>query len=251
MSTVLSKKQMTEEDIKLNYITPAILKGWKGHITMETKITDGRINIRGNIVARSKPKFVDYMLYLNDGKPIAVVEAKDNNHSVSHGLQQVMTYAQMMDLPFAYSSNGDAFYEHDFLTGQEQQIDLDKFPTQDELVARYYAELNGGKGISDLEKKIVSQPYYSSQNTYPPRYYQRNAVNRTVEAIARGQQRVVKQMQDDMPLWFDMAKFLFAGEYDKIDYGKCETTIDTLLMQLAFAETMVRKRLKQLSGEDK
>ena len=194
MSTVLSKKQMTEEDIKLNYITPAIMNGWKGHITMETKITDGRINIRGNIVARSKPKFVDYMLYLNDGKPIAVVEAKDNNHSVSHGLQQAMTYAQMMDLPFAYSSNGDAFYEHNFLTGQEQQITLDKFPTQDELVARYYAELNGGKGISDLEKKIVSQPYYSSQSTYPPRYYQRNAVNRTVEAIARGQQRLLLVM---------------------------------------------------------
>lgn len=194
MSTVLSKKQMTEEDIKLNYITPAIMKGWKGHITMETKITDGRINIRGNIVARSKPMFVDYMLYLNDGKPIAVVEAKDNNHSVSHGLQQAMTYAQMMDLPFAYSSNGDAFYEHNFLTGQEQQIALDKFPTQDELVARYYAELNGGKGISDLEKKIVLQPYYSSQNTYPPRYYQRNAVNRTVEAIARGQQRLLLVM---------------------------------------------------------
>lgn len=194
MSTVLSKKQMTEEDIKLNYITPAILKGWKGHITMETKITDGRINIRGNIVARSKPKFVDYMLYLNDGKPIAVVEAKDNTHSASHGLQQAMTYAQMMDLPYAYSSNGDAFYEHNFLTGQEQQIALDKFPTQDELVARYCTELNDGKGISDLEKKIVSQPYYSSQSTYPPRYYQRNAVNRTVEAIARGQQRLLLVM---------------------------------------------------------
>jgi len=192
--TILGKKQMSEEDIKLNYTTPVILKGWKGHITMETKITDGRINISGNIVARSKPKFADYMLYLNDGKPIAVVEAKDNNHSVSHGLQQAMTYAQMMDLPFAYSSNGDAFYEHDFLTGQEQQIDLDKFPTQDELVARYYAELNGGKGISNLEKKIVSQPYYSSQSTYPPRYYQRNAVNRTVEAIARGQQRLLLVM---------------------------------------------------------
>ncbi len=192
--TILGKKQMSEEDIKLNFITPVILNGWKGHITMETKITDGRINIRGNIVARSKPKFADYMLYLNDGKPIAVVEAKDNNHSVSHGLQQAMTYAQMMDLPFAYSSNGDAFYEHDFLTGQEQQIALEKFPTQDELVARYYAELNDGKGISETEKKIVSQPYYSSQSTYPPRYYQRNAVNRTVEAIARGQQRLLLVM---------------------------------------------------------
>ena len=79
---ILGKKQMSEEDIKLNYITPVIQRGWKGHITMETKITDGRINIRGNIVARSKPKYADYLLYLNDGKPIAVVEAKDNNHSV-------------------------------------------------------------------------------------------------------------------------------------------------------------------------
>ena len=194
MSPILPKKQMSEEDIKLNYITPAILKGWKGHITMETKITDGRINIRGNMVARSNPKFVDYMLYLNDGNPVAVVEAKDNNHSISHGLQQAITYAQMMDLPFAYSSNGDAFYEHDFLTGQEQQIALDEFPTQNELVARYYAEMNDGKGISDMEKKIIDQPYYSSQNTYPPRYYQRNAVNRTVEAIARGQQRLLLVM---------------------------------------------------------
>ena len=188
--TILEKKQMSEEDIKLYFITPAIQKGWKDHITMETKITDGRMNI----VARSKPKFADYMLYLNDGKPIAVVEAKDNNHSVSHGLQQAMTYAKMMDLPFAYSSNGDAFYEHDFLTGKEREIALDNFPTQEQLIARYYRELNNGNGISEEEKKIVSQPYYSSQNTYPPRYYQRNAVNRTVEAIARGQQRLLLVM---------------------------------------------------------
>lgn len=191
---ILGKKQMSEEDIKLNYITPIILRGWKNHITMETKITDGRINIRGNIVARSKPKYADYILYLNDGKPIAVVEAKDNKHTVSHGLQQAITYAKMMDLPFAYSSNGDAFYEHDFLTGKEKEIALDDFPTQDELVKRYYSELNSGKGISDMEKKIISQPYYSSQNTYPPRYYQRNAVNRTVEAIAGGQQRLLLVM---------------------------------------------------------
>ena len=150
---ILSKKQMSEEDIKLNYITPAVQPGWFGHITMETKITDGRINIRDNMVARSTPKYADYLLYLNSGKPIAVVEAKDNNHTVTHGLQQAMTYAQMMDLPFAYSSNGDAFYEHDFLTGKEWQIPLDKFPSQEDLVARYYAELNGGSGITESEKK--------------------------------------------------------------------------------------------------
>lgn len=191
---MLGKKQMSEEDIKLNYITPAIQPGWKGYITMETKITDGRINLRGNMVARSKPKYADYVLYLNSGKPIAIVEAKDNNHTVSFGLQQAMTYAQMMDVPFAYSSNGDAFYEHDFLTGKEQQIALDKFPSQDQLIARYYAEINGGQGLSSDEKKVVEQPYYSSQSTYPPRYYQRNAVNRTVEAIAKGQDRLLLVM---------------------------------------------------------
>lgn len=192
--TILNKKQMSEEDIKLNYITPAIQPGWSGFITMETKITDGKINISGNVVVRNKPKFADYMLYLNDGKPIAVVEAKDNNHTVSYGLQQAMTYAKMMDLPFAYSSNGDAFQEHDFLTGKERQIALDKFPTQNDLVERYYDEINGGDGLSDDEKTIVGQPYYSSQNTYPPRYYQRNAVNRTVEAIAKGQDRLLLVM---------------------------------------------------------
>ena len=191
---ILSKKQMSEEDIKLNYITPAVQPIWLGHITMETKITDGRINLRGNMVSRGKPKFADYLLYLNDGKPIAVIEAKDNNHTVSHGLQQAMTYAQMMDIPFAYSSNGDAFYEHDFLTGKETLIELDKFPSQEELFARYYAEVNGGRGVNENERKIVEQPYYSSQNTYPPRYYQRNAVNRTVEAIARGQDRLLLVM---------------------------------------------------------
>ena len=191
---ILSKKQMSEEDIKLNYITPAIQPTWLGHITMETKITDGRINLRGNMVSRGKPKFADYLLYLNDGKPIAVIEAKDNNHTVSHGLQQAMTYAQMMDIPFAYSSNGDAFYEHDFLTGKETLIELDKFPSQEELFARYYTEVNGGCGFNENERKIVEQPYYSSQNTYPPRYYQRNAVNRTVEAIARGQDRLLLVM---------------------------------------------------------
>lgn len=185
---------MSEEDIKLNYITPALLSGWQGYITMETKLTDGRINLSGNLVARSKPKFADYVLYLNDGKPIAVVEAKDNNHSVSYGLQQAMTYALMMDLPFAYSSNGDAFYEHNFLTGKEREIPLDEFPTQKQLVEKYYAEVNDGQGISDNEKAIINQPYYSSQTTYPPRYYQRNAVNRTVEAIAKGKNRLLLVM---------------------------------------------------------
>ena len=106
--SIIPKSQMSEEDIKLQYITPAITSKWDvQHISMETKITDGRVNLKGNFVFREKPKRADYILYLNANNPIAIVEAKDNNHSISHGLQQAMLYAQMMDVPFAYSSNGD------------------------------------------------------------------------------------------------------------------------------------------------
>ena len=192
---IFDKKQMTEEDIKLQFITPAIQSKWGlGRMTMETRITDGRINLRGNLAVREKPKKADYVLYLAPNKPIAIVEAKDNNHSVSHGLQQAVTYARMQDIPFAYSSNGDAFQEHDLLTGLERELPLDAFPAPEELAARWEHGANGGAGVSAAEKAIVAQPYYSSQTTYEPRYYQRNAVNRTVEAIARGQKRLLLVM---------------------------------------------------------
>ncbi|WP_298731906.1 EcoAI/FtnUII family type I restriction enzme subunit R [uncultured Subdoligranulum sp.] len=191
MSTILSKKEMSEEDIKLQYITPAITSKWdRGKITMETQVTDGKINLKGNFVFREKPKRADYILYLNANNPIAIIEAKDNKHSISHGLQQAMTYAQMLDLPFAYSSNGDGFAEHDFLTGKERQFGLDEFPTEAELVARFKHE----SGMTPAQEMVIEQPYYSSQNTYPPRYYQRIAINRTVDAIARGQNRLLLVM---------------------------------------------------------
>ena len=191
MSKIIPKKAMSEEDIKLQYITPAITSKWdRGKITMETQVTDGKINLKGNFVFREKPKRADYILYLNANNPIAIIEAKDNKHSVSHGLQQAMTYAQMLDLPFAYSSNGDGFAEHDFLTGKERQFGLDEFPTEAELVARFKRE----SGMTPAQEAVIEQPYYSSQNTYPPRYYQRIAINRTVDAIARGQNRLLLVM---------------------------------------------------------
>ena len=190
---ILSKSQMTEEDIKLNYITPAIQgKGWQNKITMETavKLTDGKVNLKGNLTFREPAKKADYLLYISANNPIAVVEAKDNNHSISYGLQQAMTYAQMLDLPFAYSSNGDGFAEHDFITGTEREFGMDEFPTEEELLARLNQEAN----ITPAQEAIRRQPYYSSQKTYPPRYYQRIAINRTVDAIARGQQRLLLVM---------------------------------------------------------
>lgn len=195
MSTILSKKEMTEEDIKFHYISPAIVSKWdKDKITMETKITDGKINLRGNLISREKPKKADYVLYLNPNKPIAIVEAKDNKHSISYGLQQAMTYAKMLDVPFAYSSNGDGFFEHDFLTGKERELSMDEFPTEEELISRYKAESNHGEGLSSQEEIIIDQPYFSSMNSYPPRYYQRVAVNRTVEQIASGKDRLLLVM---------------------------------------------------------
>ena len=189
---------LSEEDIKLRYITPSILeKGWSvTDITMETKvrITDGKMNLRGNIVARSKAKFADYVLYYNKANPIAIVEAKDANHSVSFGMQQAKEYAQMMDVPFAFSSNGLGYEEYDFLTGKERSFSMEEFPTKEELYARYLKESNNGAGLSENELKVINQPFCTGQDIYPPRYYQRNAVNRTVDAVARGEKRMLLVM---------------------------------------------------------
>ena len=191
-------KDLTEEDVKFRYINDAITsKGWsKDSIFMEQKVkfTDGKISLHGNLVHREKPKFADYVLYANKATPLAIVEAKDANHSVSHGLQQAMTYAQMLDVKFAYSSNGEGFAEHDFLTGKERTFAMDEFPTKEELIERYKREANDGNGLNEQELAVIEQPFCTGQNIFPPRYYQRNAVNRTVNAIAKGQNRVLLVM---------------------------------------------------------
>lgn len=195
MDTLRPKNEMTEEDIKFQYINPAIESKWdRNKISMETRITDGMINLRGNRVSRSEAKKADYILYINPQKPIAIIEAKSNKYSVSYGLQQAMQYAEMLDVPFAYSSNGDGFYEHDYLTGKERELSLEEFPSEDELLIRFTADSNDGKGLNDNVRKIIAQPYYSSQNTYPPRYYQRVAINRAVEEIVQGKDRLLLAM---------------------------------------------------------
>lgn len=191
-------QQLSEEDIKLRYITPSIVdKGWSvDNITMETKVklTDGKINLRGNLVSRGKAKYADYVLYYNRATPIAIVEAKDANHTVAHGLQQAKEYAQMMDVPFAFSSNGMGYQEYDFLTGKERYFSMDQFPTKEDLYARFISESNGGAGLSDNQMKVIDQPFCTGQDIFPPRYYQRNAVNRTVNSVAHGKKRLLLVM---------------------------------------------------------
>ena len=185
----MSKKDLTEEDIKLRYITPAINNaGWKNeHIRMEYYFTDGRVIFQGKVHARQTGKKADYLLFHAANKPIAIVEAKDNNKPLGGGMQQAMEYAQILDIPFAYSSNGDGFLEHDLLTGKETELSLKQFPTPENL----YKRLIDAKQLSGEALKIVEQPFYSDPYTYEPRYYQRIAVERTVETIAKGKDRVL------------------------------------------------------------
>ena len=190
--------ELSEEDVKFRYINDAITsKGWtKDSIFMEqqVKFTDGKISLHGNIVHREKPKFADYVLYVNKATPIAIIEAKDTKHTVSYGLQQAMEYAKMLDVKFAFSSNGEGFAEHDFLTGQECFFSMNEFPTREELIERYKKEVNDGNGLNEQEIAVINQPLCSGQNIFPPRYYQLNAINRTINAIAKGQNRILLVM---------------------------------------------------------
>lgn len=185
----MNKNLLSEEDIKLRYITPAIKRaGWETNsIRMEYYFTDGRIIFQGNVHARQRGKKADYLLFSSPNHPVAVVEAKSNTKLLGSGMQQAINYAQILDIPFAYSSNGDCFLEHDFLTGKERSLSLEEFPSPDELYRRYIK----AKNYTDKEREIISKPFYSDSYTYDPRYYQCIAVNRTVEAIAKGQNRVL------------------------------------------------------------
>lgn len=190
-----SKMTLSEEDIKNRYISPAIFETakWnKSDSLMEYSYTDGRINVVNNVVKRGKQKRVDYLLHYKPNYPLAVVEAKDrkNHPSPRAGLQQGIGYAKDLKVPFAYASNGDAFAEHDMITGTERTLELDEFPTKEELWQRYQRELS----LSPEQIKAIEVPFYSSRDTYAPRYYQRIAINRTVEKIANGQRRVMLVM---------------------------------------------------------
>jgi len=199
----MNKKVLSERDICTKFITPAIQRaGWVQHqFREEVKLTDGRVMVRGKLAARIKnpdvrggPKRADYVLYASLGVPIAVIEAKQNKFSVGHGMQQALGYAEMLDAPFAISSNGDGFLLHD-RTGlsqpAERALSLDQFPQLDELL-RLYRQWKGLSGDGML--KLVEQPYFTDGSGREPRYYQRVAINRTIEAVAKGQKRILLVM---------------------------------------------------------
>lgn len=186
----MGKRQLSEEDIKARYITPAITDaGWdiKKQVRLEYAFTAGRIILRGNITARGKQKRADYVLFYKSNFPLAIVEAKDNNHPVGAGLQQSIEYAKALDISYVYASNGDGFVEQNLITGEVQELGLEEFPSPEVLYQRYRID----KGIDDAEEKVMLEPYYYIPNYKTPRYYQRVAINRTVDAVAKGQNRVL------------------------------------------------------------
>lgn len=188
-----NKKKLSEEDIKMKYITPAIEQaGWdiKKQVRAEYTFTDGRVIVRGNVTTRGKKKRADYILFYKPNMPLAIIEAKDNRHSVGAGMQQGLEYGEILDIPFVYSSNGDGFIEHDRFTGKERELSLDEFPTRDELWNRYLV----AKGLNKEQEEIITEPYFFKAGDKQPRYYQRNAINRTIEAIAKGQERILLVM---------------------------------------------------------
>ncbi|MDD3877135.1 MAG: DEAD/DEAH box helicase family protein [Bacteroidales bacterium] len=191
------KKKLSERDICTKFITPAIEKsGWdkQTQLLEEVSFTDGKIYVRGKLTARGKQKRADYILYYKPNIPIAIVEAKDNNHSVRAGIQQALDYARILDIPCVFSSNGDGFLFHDRTETNENietEIGIDNFPSPSQLWEKYKKY----KAIATpAVEKIASQPYYFDGTGRRPRYYQQIAINRTVEAIANGQNRILLVM---------------------------------------------------------
>ncbi|WP_424685831.1 EcoAI/FtnUII family type I restriction enzme subunit R [Enterococcus sp.] len=185
----MGKSHLSEEDIKLRYITPAIQNaGWDNkQIRMEYAFTAGRIILRGNITARGRKKSADYLLSYKNNFPLAIVEAKDNTQPVGAGLQQAIDYAKALDVPYVYASNGDGFVEQNLITGEVKELKLEEFPSPEALYQRYRID----KGIDETEEKVMLEPYYYIPNYKTPRYYQRVAINRAVDAVAKGQNRVL------------------------------------------------------------
>jgi len=212
---------LTEEDVKNRYITPALEKsGWqREQMKMEYAFTDGQILVTDKKITRGKINRADYLLLKNETVPLAIVEAKNLKQTAAAGLQQAMNYAEVLNVPFAYSSNGKNFVEHDFLTGKEKIFSMSEFPSEAELWERF---LTAKKISAEQEKIILTPDYVDAMKKIKLRYYQRNAIDRTVQAVANGQKRILlvmatgtgKTLTAFQIIW----KLLQAGKVNRVLY---------------------------------
>lgn len=259
----MDKKKLTEADIRAKYITPALHQaGWdeKTQILREIYFTDGRIMVKGKLTARGKKKFADYILFIKPNIPIAVVEAKDNNYPVGGGMQQALNYAKILDVPFAFSSNGDGFIFHDLTNSDdkvEHELDLHQFPSPEELWEKYKAH----KGLNDKTvEAVVKQDYFSDGSGRKPRYYQQIAINRTVEAIAKGEKRMLLVMATGTGKTytaFQIAYRLFQAKAKrKILFLADRTALVDQTLRGDFrhfkdAMTVIKKKVVEIDGREK
>ena len=256
----MNKKMLSEADIKEKFITPAIINsGWDEHtqIIREYSITAGRIWVKGKLTARGKKLFADYVLYIS-GIPVAIIEAKDNNQTIKSGIQQALKYSNLMDIPFVFSSNGDGFYFHDKTVTEgdiETSLSLEDFPTADFLWEKY----KKFKGIvTETEEKIILQDYFTDSDR-KPRYYQQIAINRTVEAVAKGQQRILLVMATGTGKTytaFQIAYRLFKSKSKrKILFLADRTSLVDQTLRGDFrhfkdAMTVIKKKVINIDGKD-
>ena len=196
LHATIADNHLSEEDIKNRYIQPALeAKGWdKYHMRLEYAYTAGQIIVQGSLKHRKRGKRVDYLLYTDDNYPIAVVEAKDRKHAPADGIQQAIGYAHDLDLPFAYATNGEKFVEHDMNTGEERTFDMEDFPTPLALRERHRQWMYENMNLTDEGAQLLDIPYYSDSDSFPPRYYQRIAINKVIEAVACGKNRILLVM---------------------------------------------------------
>lgn len=195
-SATYADLHLSEEDIKSRFIQPALEeKGWdKYHMRLEYAYTAGQIVVQGSLKHRKRGKRVDYLLYTEDNYPIAVVEAKDRKHAPADGIQQAIDYAHDLDVPFAYSSNGEKFVEHDMNTGEERTYEMDEFPSPLALREKHRRWMQQNMNLTDEGAQLLDIPYYSDSDSFPPRYYQRIAINKVIDAVACGKDRILLVM---------------------------------------------------------
>lgn len=193
LKATIADNHLSEEDIKLRFIHPAMEdKGWdRSHMRMELAYTAGRIIVQGTQKYRKRAKRCDYILYVDENYPIAVVEAKDHKHLPADGLQQAIGYARDLQLPFAYASNGEQFVEHDMLTGAERTLEMNEFPTPAELKERERQWKREQESLTPDAEALIDIPYYTDSDSFPPRYYQRIAINKVVQAVGVGKNRIM------------------------------------------------------------
>ncbi len=254
LKATIADNHLSEEDIKNQYIQPNIeSKGWdKKHMRLEYAYTAGRIVVQGSLKHRKKGKRCDYILYADDNYPIAVVEAKDHNHLPGDGIQQAIGYAKDLNLPFAYSSNGEKFVEYDMNNGTQRTLGMNEFPTPAELKERERKWQIEHEHLTPEAEAMIDIKYYTDNDSFPPRYYQRIAINKVVQAVASGQKKIMIVMATGTGKTYTAFQIIYrlhqSGRFNRVLYLADRNILIDQTMRQDFKP--FRKFMTKVQGKD-